>query len=136
MFALRVAVVGVLYLFLVAVFVLARRELRAQARPREAVPGHLVLLDAGSTSLPRGHVLPLTAVTTIGRGASSTLALHDSFVSSSHAVLAWHNGQWWLRDAGSTNGTYLNQQPVGEAEAPVAFGDIIAIGRLQLRLAE
>jgi hypothetical protein len=134
--ALRLAVVGVLYLFLAAVFVLARRELRAQAQPRQLVPGHLVLLDAGSTSLPRGHVLPLTARTTIGRSATSTLALNDNFVSSTHAVLAWHDGQWWLRDAGSTNGTYLNQQLVGESEMPVAFGDVIAVGRVQLRLAQ
>ena len=134
--ALRVAVVGVLYLFLLTVFLLARRELRQQARPREPITGHLVLLDGGSTSLPRGHVLPLRAVTTIGRGASSTLALRDNFVSSAHAVLTWHDEQWWLRDAGSTNGTYLNKEPVGETEVPVAFGDVIGIGRMQMRLAQ
>ena len=133
-FLLRLAVVGVLYLFLVTVFLVTRQELRQLAQPHEAVPGRLVLLEAGSTSLPRGHTLSLRRVTTLGRAPGSALALNDSFVSANHAVLTWRDGHWWLQDLGSTNGTFLNEVPVVGGEVPVAYGDVIGIGRLRLQL--
>jgi hypothetical protein len=131
---LRLGMVAVLYLFLVSVFLLARRELRQQAQ-RAAAPGRLVVVDAGTTHLPTGERLPLQPVTTLGRAHGCTLPLDDSFVSATHAVLAWHDGRWWLRDAGSTNGTLLNERPVGEAEAPIAYGDVIRLGTVRLELA-
>ena len=134
-FLLRLAVVGVLYLFLVAIFISTRGELRHLAQPREATPGRLVLLEAGTTSLPRGHTLALRPVTTVGRAPGSALVLNDSFVSANHAVLTWREGQWWLQDLGSTNGTFLNEAPVVDGEVPVRYGDVIGIGRLRLELA-
>lgn len=133
-FLLRLVVVGVLYLFLVTIFLVTRRELHQLSQPREPVPGRLVLLEAGSTSLPRGHTLPLRRVMTLGRAPGSALVLNDSFVSANHAVLTWRDGQWWLQDLGSTNGTFLNEVPVVEGEVPVAYGDVIGIGRLRLQL--
>ncbi len=132
---LRLGLVLLLYLFLVSVFLLARRELRQQAVRATAGPGRLLVLDAGLTSLPAGHALLLQPVTTMGRAHGCTLPLDDTYVSATHAVLAWHDGRWWLRDAGSTNGTLLNGQPVAERETPVAYGDEIRIGTARLQLA-
>jgi pSer/pThr/pTyr-binding forkhead associated (FHA) protein len=132
---LRLGLVVILYLFLLSVFLLARRELRQQAAGVRSGPGRLLVVEAGATSLPVGQALPLQPVTTLGRAHGCTLALDDTYVSATHAVLAWHDGRWWLRDAGSTNGTLLNDQPVPEAEIPVAYGDVIAIGTARLRLA-
>lgn len=131
---LRVGLILVMYLFLFSVFLLARRELRQQAAGARAGPGRLVVLDAGATSLPVGQALPLQPVTTLGRAHGSTLSVDDTYVSARHAVLAWHDGRWWLRDAGSTNGTLLNDQPIREAETPVTYGDVIAVGTARLRL--
>jgi pSer/pThr/pTyr-binding forkhead associated (FHA) protein len=77
----------------------------------------------------------LQPVTTLGRAHGCTLPIDDTYVSATHAVLAWHDGRWWLRDAGSTNGTLLNEQPVPETETPIAYGDVIAVGTARLRLA-
>ncbi len=131
----RGALVVILYLFLLSVFLLARRELQQQASRASAAPGRLLVVDAGATSLPAGQALPLQPVTTLGRAHECTLPIDDAYVSATHAVLAWHNGRWWLRDAGSTNGTLLNDQPVPETESPVAYGDVIVIGTARLRLA-
>jgi hypothetical protein len=60
--ALRFGVLLVLYAFLLSVFLLVRRELQVQARPRPAVPGHLVVVEGGDTGLPPGHTLPLQPV--------------------------------------------------------------------------
>jgi hypothetical protein len=132
---LRAALVLLLYLFLFSVFLLARRELREQASRAGAAPGRLLVVDAGTTSLPVGQALPLQPVTTLGRAHGCTLPIDDSYVSATHAVLAWHDGRWWVRDAGSTNGTLLNDQPILETETPVTYGDEIVVGTARLRLA-
>ncbi|HLH22374.1 MAG TPA: FHA domain-containing protein [Chloroflexota bacterium] len=132
---LRLGLVFILYLFLLSIFLLARRELRQQAARGRSGPGRLVVVEAGATSLPPGQALPLQPVTTLGRAHGCTLALDDTYVSATHAVLTWHDGRWWLRDAGSTNGTLLNDQPVPEDETPVTYGDVIGVGTARLRLA-
>jgi hypothetical protein len=134
-FLLRLGLVLLIYLFLGSAFVLARRELRQQARPPSDAPGRLIVLDGGHTSLPPGHELPLKPLTTVGRAPACTLVFNDSYVSATHAVLTWRDGQWWLKDAGSTNGTFLNQRPVTDEEVPLAFGDVLSIGSLRLKLA-
>ena len=131
---LRLGMLAILYLFLLNVFFLARGELRRQAQGAAGPPGQLILLDPGATSLPPGHALPLQRVTTLGRSPLCTLVLNDTFVSTTHALLTWRGGRWWLRDAGSTNGTALNQQPIGQQEVPMDNGDVIGIGRIRLKL--
>jgi hypothetical protein len=132
---LRGTLILLLYLFLFSVFLVVRRELRQQAGRAAAGPGRLLVLSAGTTSLPAGQALPLQPVTTLGRADGCTLAIDDTYVSATHAVLAWHDGRWWLRDAGSTNGTLLNDAPISETETPVTYGDEICIGTARLRLA-
>ena len=132
---LRVGLMLVLYLFLLCTFWVVRRELSCQATWAGSGPGRLLVLEAGATSLPVGQVLPLQRVTTLGRAHGCTLAVDDTYVSGTHAVLAWRDGRWWLRDAGSTNGTLLNDQPVPETETPLTFGDVIGIGTTRLQLA-
>jgi hypothetical protein len=132
---LRLGVVVVVYLFLVAVFLTVRRELGWLERGARQPPGRLVVVEGGGSGLPAGHCLPLQPVTTVGRSPHCTLVLNDTFVSGTHAVLTWRNGQWWVRDAGSTNGTLLNQVPVPLEEVPLQFGDVIDIGRIRLKLA-
>jgi hypothetical protein len=132
---LRLGIIAVVYLFLFAVFLTIRRELRQQERGARQPPGRLVVVDGGGSGLPPGHSLPLRPVTTVGRSPHCTLVLNDTFVSGTHAVLTWRDGRWWVRDAGSTNGTRLNQSPVPLEEVSVEFGDVIDIGRIRLKLA-
>jgi FHA domain. len=43
------------------------------------------------------------------------------------------NGQWWLEDRKSRNGTTLNGMPVTQSVI-VTDGDIIGIGKMRFRL--
>lgn len=67
-------------------------------------------------------VLPLT----IGRDASCNIVLDDSGVSGRHAELDALDGRYVLRDAGSSNGTFVNNQRV--AEQAIHDGDVIGVG--------
>jgi hypothetical protein len=44
----------------------------------------------------------------VGRTKASQLMIKDPSISEKHAVFAWRNGRWELRDLGSSNGTTLN----------------------------
>ncbi len=42
----------------------------------------------------------------LGRGEECDIRFTDPRVSSNHAEVFWENGQWWIRDLDSRNGTY------------------------------
>jgi hypothetical protein len=130
---LRIGMMALLYVFLISLFLAARAELRRQAVAGDA-PGRLIVLDAGASGLPPGQSLPLRALSTLGRAPSCTVVLPDTYVSTTHAILTWRDGRWWLRDAGSTNGTLLNHAPVPQQEVPMQNGDVIDIGKIRLKL--
>ena len=48
----------------------------------------------------------------IGRAAGNTILLNDQVVSSKHAKIYWSDGQFFIEDLGSMNGTYVNGQRV------------------------
>jgi hypothetical protein len=134
-FLLRVVLVGLLYLFLLAVVTAIRRDVgRASGdqAPTRSV-GRLTVLQPGTTGLERGAALALQHVTRLGRSGRNTIVLDDSYVSSEHAVIVYRDGRWWLRDHDSTNGTFVNDQPVDE-EVALAPGDVVGIGAIRLRL--
>jgi pSer/pThr/pTyr-binding forkhead associated (FHA) protein len=70
---------------------------------------------------------------TIGRAEDCTLVITDDYASARHAKLVPRDGQWYVEDMGSTNGTYLDRAKVG-APTPVPLGVPIRIGRTSFEL--
>ncbi len=75
--------------------------------------------------------VPLTSNRiTIGRGSGCDVRLQDPLASREHAVLVYGQGQWYVQDRGSRNGTLLNGQRI---EAGVLReGDQLTIGDSKL----
>ncbi len=48
----------------------------------------------------------------IGRSPGNTIVMNDSTVSSQHARIYWADGQFFIEDLGSTNGTHVSGQKV------------------------
>jgi pSer/pThr/pTyr-binding forkhead associated (FHA) protein len=69
----------------------------------------------------------------IGRDPVCEMVLDDPTVSNRHARLSYHHGQWWLEDLKSTNGTFLNDEPV-VAPLVVTSGDVVRCGQVGLTL--
>ena len=77
-----------------------------------------------------GRPHPLDPRTLVGRQVEANgLAVLDPSVSRHHAHLTFDSGQWTIRDLGSANGTYLNDQPV-DAPTPVKSGDRVRFGHI------
>ena len=69
----------------------------------------------------------------VGRRSDAPLALPCVGVSKSHALFFEENGELYLKDLGSTNGTYVNGQPI-HAPIPVVHGDLIQFASVVFRL--
>ena len=69
----------------------------------------------------------------IGRDLNCDIQIEDETASTRHARLAFHHGQWWLEDLGSTNGTQLNDE-VLTIPTVVISGDQINCGKTQLTI--
>lgn len=81
----------------------------------------------------KGQRLPVHApVVNLGRADYNDLVLADPSVSAAHAKLQRREGIWVITDLGSTNGTWVDDQPVvGEAPlgpgSAVRFGDVLTM---------
>jgi hypothetical protein len=70
------------------------------------------------------------ARTVIGRGSDADITISDAGSSRRHAEILWDGERAMMRDMGSTNGTKVNGQKVGEAR--LASDSTISIGRTNL----
>jgi hypothetical protein len=130
----RIVFVVALYLFLVLLALLLRRELNTRsATSDERAPADLLVMEPYETGYEAGERIPLLAASTLGRASENAVVLDDSFVSGQHARLLWNGKGWVLEDLGSTNGTQINGSAVKRAVA-VRPGDVIEVGRVKLKL--
>jgi pSer/pThr/pTyr-binding forkhead associated (FHA) protein len=156
-FVLTVARFGFLILLWIFVFTVVgviRRDLFAGTRSSRIVAaprgvGGGILQGQPAAKAKRGKAARQLVVTagqlagtritlgdahiTIGRAEDSTLVITDDYASARHARLVPRDGQWFLEDLGSTNGTYLDRAKVS-GPTPVPLGVPIRIGRTSLEL--
>ena len=65
-------------------------------------------------------------IITIGRGSDNRIIIDDQSVSLHHASLSLVNGRYWLKDLGSSNGTYVGGRRI--TESAIAIGDLVSFG--------
>ena len=80
-----------------------------------------------AAGLKAGSAYDLSDGALLGRGDEADIKLEDTFASSSHARLVRRGEVMVLEDLGSTNGTYLNDEPLTGPQ-PLHAGDRIRIG--------
>jgi hypothetical protein len=146
--ALKFGFLAILYLFLLWMARSALKDLRRGAgvdAPRqdyEDATGMHVASDGlggeGAVGPPRlrvgtaaglraGSAYDLSEGALLGRGDGADIRLEDAFASTRHARLVPQGDVIVLEDLGSTNGTYLNGEPL-RGPQPLHVGDQIRIG--------
>jgi hypothetical protein len=141
---LRYFLLGLLWLFFLyaarMVYVEVRRS-RAERSPvapqvqhaaDRPVPLRLRVVDPPQR---RGRIFELGEEVTMGRSPGCAVALEDdTFTSSVHARVFRRNGELWLEDLGSTNGTWLNDERV-RTPSRLQRGDRVKVGSTILEVA-
>ncbi|MCU1493956.1 MAG: hypothetical protein JWO62_1720 [Acidimicrobiaceae bacterium] len=103
----------------------------APAPPDRAAPTKLRILEPAER---RGVAYELGTEITLGRSPGCAVPLEgDTFASSIHARVFRRDGETWLEDLGSTNGTFLNGERVAK---PVRLrrGDQLKVGHTLLEV--
>lgn len=79
-----------------------------------------------------GNVLSLEKSTLfIGRSLENDIVLNDSAVSRSHAKIVCRKGRYFIRDLGSTHGTFVNEVRDNH-ELLLADGDRVRVGATEM----
>ena len=80
----------------------------------------------------RSRIYPFKkGLVSIGKSKSNDIVLTDDYSSNFHAKIENRNGEFFLKDLGSTNGTFLNGQRIFETALPV--NSLIEIGKTALK---
>lgn len=69
----------------------------------------------------------------IGRDPICEYRINHETISAQHAIVSFHHNQWWVADADSRNGTFLNDLAV-EQETVLADNDKLRCGNVTFRL--
>ena len=81
----------------------------------------------------KGRTYPLGEEITLGRAAGCQVTIDDTYASQLHARVFQREGQVYVEDLGSTNGTYLGSTKVSRP-TPVPLGSVIRIGKTEIEL--
>ena len=73
-----------------------------------------------------------SGINTIGRNPTNDAVIHEASVSSFHAELTAGEDGVRVRDLQSTNGTFVNDEPV--TESPLQTGQVVQFGTVTFRL--
>lgn len=87
----------------------------------------VVIYAASQTDLGKRHVLQ-KEVSSIGRDRDNDIVLDSDSVSRRHAKIEHRDGNFFVVDLDSTNGTFVNDEPEPVTASPLRRGDQIKIG--------
>ncbi len=148
---LKFCFLALLYLFLYRVLRLTLRELRAPAltaepagvptaapprRERRPEPRAALRLRILEPASRRGETHTIDREVTVGRGGGCALVLaDDTYVSQLHARLFQQNGEGYVEDLGSTNGTYVNGKQI-KGVTRLKRGDQVQFGQTVAEVAK
>ncbi|MCU1354457.1 MAG: hypothetical protein JWM05_3666 [Acidimicrobiales bacterium] len=142
---LKLCLLVLLYLFFLRVLRAVWAELRGPKRVeqkpqrakrearkvhRNAAPVQLAVIEPAAQ---KGRTYSLGEEVTLGRAPGCQVTLDDTYASQIHARLFARDGQTFVEDLGSTNGTYLNRKKV---QGPMVMqrGDRLQIGNTVMEL--
>ena len=106
----------------------ARQEVQATLVPIPHPDIAVALAETQLSQIGNGRI-------TIGRSADTMINIAHRSVSRQHAeILRQHDGKYFLRDTGSSNGTFLNTKKLtGNTELKLQPRDIVRVGDIQFR---
>jgi len=103
------------YLFIGWIGITIYRDLRANMTGKTELKAPLITIKGQDdwASIEKQFLKPEII---IGRDPDSDIIVPDETISLRHCKISYHHKQWWANDLNSTNGTFLNENPI---ESPI-----------------
>jgi pSer/pThr/pTyr-binding forkhead associated (FHA) protein len=130
--ALRILFTAALYAFLGWALYILWMDFKRQSRQLAGKQPPLLTIFYQVELETKSYRFNLPEVT-LGRDPACDCILNDSTVSATHARLTYRQNQWWVEDLRSTNGTFLNQDPVF-TPLVITNGDQLRCGQVLLTI--
>lgn len=150
LFLVRIAFLGVLWLFVLSAVSVIRSDMFGARVPeaargaaarvqtpknqklskRRGAPTHVLVVEGGNAG-QRAELAQAPVL--IGRGSDAGIRLDDDYVSTRHARIASSGDQWFVEDLGSTNGTYIGTVRITQPTT-LTLGTQVRIGKTILEL--
>ena len=130
---LRFGLAVVLYAFLGWSILIIWREFRLltqSTRNKQIPPIELIFEVLDGQPEEKRFYLPEFF---IGRDPICECLMEDETVSSKHARISHRQNQWWVEDLDSSNGTFLNGQPV-TLPTVLADNDQLRCGQVEFKI--
>lgn len=125
----RLLLIALLYLFLFAIMKTGIGLVKGQRRKEK---NWTVSVERGPKEL-RGVSIVVHGPVIVGRNPGADIVIGAGYVSGRHARFTLMGQNLFVEDLGSTNGTFVNGQPVVE---PVALesSDVVTVGDVAIRV--
>lgn len=125
----RLLLIALLYLFLFAIMKTGIGLVKGQRRKEK---NWTVSVERGPKEL-RGVSIVVHGPVIVGRNPGADIVIGAGYVSGRHARFTLMGQNLFVEDLGSTNGTFVNGQPVVE---PVALesNDVVTVGDVAIRV--
>lgn len=107
-----------------------RAQREAKRADRKAAAVQLAIVEP---TAQKGRRYDLADELTVGRAAGCQVTIDDTYASQLHARVFARDGQLFVEDLGSTNGTYLNRKKV-QGPQVMRRGDRLQVGNTVMEL--
>ncbi len=137
---IKYILIAIVYIFILRVVKMVYTDISDTKRARRAATDGIAYLKLSGR--PRGidfklyDTYAVRESTSIGRSKKNDIYIPDPFLSSSHARIFFADGDYYLEDLGSTNGTLYNGKYIGNYRVPLKTGDKIGFGHVNFTFVE
>ncbi len=124
--------VAVIYLFVFVIIYMISKDIRVMYKKKtgQLVGAYLKLINLRhELTFLVDESYEVSDNEIIGRGKKCSIVIGDKYLSVQNSRIFKLSGKYYLEDMGSTNGTYLNGNPLGNKAVELFDGDKISMGR-------
>ncbi len=124
----------VVYMFIYSVIKLIYLDITDTRRMENSLDGAIAYLKTITLSKDVDFKVfesyGLKETTLVGRSKKCDLYIKDPFMSKENTEIYLHDGKFYIKDMGSTNGTYVNGKQLLEKPVKLKDSDKIKIGSI------
>lgn len=127
---LRILLLILAYIFVGWIGYTIMKDLQALFRTRDEAVSSPITLRTVFTQEPIEKQFQKAEII-LGRDPDCDFTISDETISLRHCKLSYHHKQWWANDLNSTNGSFINDNPIDSAVI-ITEDDILRLGQVSI----